>query len=636
MSIRFLNPVLINQIAAGEVVERPASVLRELIENSLDAGATSIKINLREGGKTFIEIIDNGTGMNADDLDLCVERHATSKIPDNNLFNIQSLGFRGEALAAVSSVARVGITTRQAFMETALHLSVSGGEKSVITPAQSPIGTHITVRDLFYATPARLKFLKTTAVELSACMDVIERLSLSHPHVSFYVTHNERTLLAVAATDSFNTRLSKVISKDFGENAIRVNYHDDFIAIDGHISLTTYTTSSANKQYFFVNRRPVKDKLLHTALKLVYHDYIPRERHGVCCLFLTLDPSLVDMNVHPAKTEVRFVQSGKIRDVLLSVLHGFLREHPTQTSSHLSQAALEAFTPANTLVPPHYSPSVIAPLQQRFDARPQAPTQARSSAQKNNAFSFTRSLSAQSSQTPSFSLQGNTALQTFEEVERNLENHSDNEVYAEEQSEENALAHYPLGHARAQLFKSYIISETNDAFYLVDQHAAAERLFYEKLKRQIDQREIKRQLLLIPEIIDVKEHVLKNTLAHLSSFKDFGFILEPFGVCQMIVREAPALLENKNIKQLITDVLDCFEAEGDTLDQHFLRSHILEKLSSIACHGSVRFGRSLSLLEMNALLRDIETTPFADQCNHGRPSFIRLTRSDLEKLFERS
>ncbi len=602
MSIRFLDPVLINQIAAGEVVERPASVIKELIENSLDAGATSLRITLREGGKAYLSVKDNGSGMGPHDLGLCVERHATSKIPDNDLFKIESFGFRGEALAAISSVARVTITTRQKDEEMAWQLTVSGGEKSSLIPVHSLPGTHIEIRDLFYATPARLKFLKSNQSELSSCFDIVEKFALSHLGVAFYVTHNERTLLTMEAFDTLEERLTQVISADFIENAIPLKCHDEdrSVAIHGYTSLTTYNASRGGKQYFFVNNRPVKDKMLQTALKVAYHDYVPKDRYPVCCLFLTVDPARVDMNVHPAKTEVRFMQSGKLRDFLIDAIHQHLGRQGAITSSHLSKGMVDAFTV--TPVPSYRSLSSSPFIAHRGEVNTSHLTELENFLPLANTVSVQQEYQPAPPDAPFI--------------------------------DESFSSCYPLGQAQAQLFNSYIISQTVDSFYLVDQHAAAERLLYEKLKKQVFSSEIERQLLLIPEIINVKENELALFHQCHEELKQLGFGVDSFGVGQLIVREIPALLKDCPLRQILLDVIEDIK-EYDSLSPR-IQEKILEKLATRACHGSIRFGRKLSIVEMNALLRDIETTAFSYQCNHGRPSFIRLARKDLERLFERA
>ncbi|MBX9697261.1 MAG: DNA mismatch repair endonuclease MutL [Alphaproteobacteria bacterium] len=614
MSIRFLGPVLINQIAAGEVVEKPSSVIKELVENSLDAGATLITVTLREGGRTYISVQDNGSGMHADDLALCVERHATSKIPDENLFNIRSLGFRGEALAAISAVARVNITTRRADANTALCLSISGGEKESIIPANGSVGTTIEVRDLFYATPARLKFLKTTNSELSSCLDVMERLALSHLHSGFKVIHNDRVFFEVAKEDSLEIRLSKVLATDFMDNAVPIRYDhaEDGLQISGYIGLTTYTASQANKQYFFVNHRPVKDKLLHTAMKVAYADYLAKGRHPVCSLFLTLDPMAVDMNVHPAKIEVRFMQGNKLRDTIISLVHNHLRHQGTMTSTHLTRVTMEAFRAPYVHRSPITSPMAsyqVPPIPSNLTVSSSTPVR------ENSQPRYQVPLYG-----PSIAHRARSNVAVVENYQPPFYN-------------ENISDDHCLGQAQAQLFNSYIISQTEDAFYLVDQHAAAERLLYEKFKQQMATGGVDRQLLLIPDIVDMKESDRAILVEYNDMLKKLGFIVDIFGINQVIVKEIPALLKDMDIKKVILDM-------ASDLNTHALSTQIeeriLEKLSTKACHGSVRFGRKLSVPEMNALLRSIEATPFSNQCNHGRPSFIKLTRGDLERLFERA
>lgn len=614
MAIRFLDPILINQIAAGEVIERPFSVIKELLENSIDAKATELILTLREGGKTYLTVKDNGAGMTANDLNLAVERHATSKIPDNNLFNIQSFGFRGEALAAISSVSRVCVTTRQigdpGQVTHGYQLKVAGGIKEDIVPVPFNKGTLVEVQDLFFATPARLKFLKSTSSELSSCMDVVERFSLAHPGLHFSVIHNDKTLFNTAKNnlEGLEARLNYVLGEDFSKSSIKIDHISEDVRVHGYIAVPTYHASQSTKQYIFVNQRPVKDKLLQTAMRVAYQDFLPKDRHPVCCLFIDVDPMLVDMNVHPAKAEVRFIQAAGLRSLIISLIHNALKENGPKTSVHLASAAVEAFSPR----PQDGARSSIIPFSSPFPKY--------EGAQRGG-------------ERGSF---GNLALQV-EPIRCSEQHYTTPNSLVEQKIEPgrlpDVLEHYPLGNACAQLFESYIISQTNDTFFLIDQHAAAERILYEQLKEKYFSKTLSSQSLLIPEIIDLSPIDRDLLLSHQETLQTFGVIIESFGVSQLMVRQVPALFEHLPLKPILLDMLEDLKAEDISTA---LLERLLLRLSSKACHGSVRFGRKLDISEMNALLREIENNPGTSQCNHGRPTFIKLSKKDIEKLFERA
>lgn len=633
MAVRFLDPVLINQIAAGEVVERPSSVLKELLENSIDAGATHIHIQLREGGKTYLSVRDNGAGMDEDDLLICVERHATSKLPDNNLFSIQSFGFRGEALAAISAIARVKITTRTKKDDVGRMLCIEGGLKQAILPTQSPHGTMIEVRDLFYATPARLKFLKSTPHELNHCMDVIERIALAHPSIGIEVVHNDRTLLTLLPEEDLLQRFPPIMPEDFLKNTVllEAQENENNLSLRGYISLSTYHSAHTQHQYFFINNRPVKDKVLHMAVKLAYQDYLPPKRHGLCCLFLTMDPMLVDVNVHPAKTEVRFLNNQMISDYVRRSITEHLKQQGTRTSTELSKGMVSSFSAHKPSMPANSHattpPSMFA----------QSPTSRPSVVHDSSTVSSLQELSFDTKTLPSFST---PSIHHFNANAKANVNSNANSPFPNAQIihhspfEQDTVPtpDHPLGYAKAQLFKSYVVAQAKDALYIVDQHAAAERLLYEKLKHDMESHGITRQLLLLPEIITLKESERDVLMDNHTLLENMGIILERFGMNQIIVKEVPALLNNISWKTMISNLANDLLHTPQALA---LKDVFLHKLATIACHHSVRFGQELSSLEMNALLRDIENTPFAQQCNHGRPSFIRLEKKDLERLFER-
>ncbi|WP_032112274.1 DNA mismatch repair endonuclease MutL [Candidatus Paracaedibacter symbiosus] len=614
MKVRFLDPTLINQIAAGEVIERPASAIKELVENSIDAGATKIDIILRDGGKTYICIIDNGGGMSAEDLALCVERHATSKIPDNDLFNIQTLGFRGEALPSIGSVSRLKITSRQQGSETAWELVVEGGAKSEAAPAAGDVGTKIEVRDLFYATPARLKFLKAAATELSHIVDIIERLALINPEIDFTVTDGERRVLSFIKGIN---RIEGVLGKDFHANCCPIGAQRQDLTLKGWVSIPTYNHSSASNQYFFVNGRPVKDKLLATAIRVAYQDVLAGNRYPSLCLFLICPPDEVDINVHPAKAEVRFRDPNSVRSFVISAIREVLRGTSNQSSTVLSSGIIQAFTAP---VVPSSVPAATSPMPRRDGGgfiRPTAgsssPNQARLSIpEKIQDFdSFSEQLLAP--------LQAPTVIAAMPQPQMDQVAEQDNASY--------------LGHAKAQIHETYIVAETKDHLVIVDQHAAHERLVYEKMKQDFASGLIKRQALLIPEIIELSELHMSLLQPHLANFNSLGFTIEVAGKTGLVLREIPMLLNKSDLKQLIHDMVSELKDQDTALS---MKQTIHEILADKACKNSIRAGRKLSGEEMNALLRQMEATPSSSQCNHGRPTFVKLDKHALERLFGRT
>ncbi|MBM3468246.1 MAG: DNA mismatch repair endonuclease MutL [Alphaproteobacteria bacterium] len=594
MTIRFLDATLINQIAAGEVIERPASAVKELVENAIDAGGTKIDVVVREGGRTLISVSDNGSGIPQRDLSLAVERHATSKIPDSDLFNIQTLGFRGEALPSIGAVSRLCITSRTAEDETAWQLHVEGGKKGEPTPTSRGFGTRVEVRDLFYATPARLKFLKAPATELSHIVDILNRLALSHPDIHFSLMDGDRCVLSY---ESHKDRITSILGKDFLENASLVLLEREGLKVKGHISIPTFNRSNASLQYLFVNGRPVKDKILSAAVRIAYQDFLASNRHPVLALFLEVDPVSVDINVHPAKAEVRFRDSGLVRGVLISALKNALQEAAYRSSTTIAQDAIVAFQ----------EPVAVSSWPQK--------TYSGSSSYKHaSRFAF-----GDKHPTPGLS-ETLAAYQAPKYPE------------SEESTIQTPSEDYPLGWARAQIHETYILAETADSLVIVDQHAAHERLVYEKLKQDHKNQTIQRQILLLPEIIDLPEETLKIILSRIEDFAQLGLIIEPFGLTALRVREVPAILMNADWRQLIQDLGSELQEMDATLS---LTEQYNEILSTMACHNSIRAGHALSIEEMNALLRQMENTPHSGQCNHGRPTSVKLDRRDIEKLFGR-
>lgn len=613
MTVRFLDQTLINQIAAGEVIERPSSAIKELIENSIDAGSTKIEVMIREGGKTYISVVDNGCGMSPDDLTLAVERHATSKIPDNDLFNIHTLGFRGEALPSIGSVSRLKITSRQNDSDNAWELFVEGGVKSQVSPSSGPVGTKIEIRDLFYATPARLKFLKAASTELTHIVDIIERLALINPQIDFTLRDGDKHVLAF--TSGIN-RFEAVLGKEFHENCCEISCMRGDLTLKGAISIPTYNHSSAANQYLFVNGRPVKDKLLAVAVRVGYQDVLAGNRYPSLCLFLECSPEEVDINVHPAKSEVRFRDPNLVRNFVISALRETLRGNNSRSSTVMASDIVQAM--------------MATPLQ--------APASSRhSQSTSSSGFRHPSSPGLAATSIPRLSMPFNVPeVKAFEEQLLNplssslmqLPQHTTVQAEATPLTEANYL-----GHAKAQIHETYIIAETNNHLIIVDQHAAHERLVYEKMKQDLNNGLIKRQALLIPEVIELSEQQTTLIESYLDLLNSIGFLIEIIGNKGLIIRESPTLLNNVPLRTLILDMISELK-DKDTAET--IPQKIHEILADKACKNSIRAGRKLSFEEMNALLRQMEDTPSSGQCNHGRPTFVKLDKQALEKLFGRT
>ncbi len=598
--IRQLDEAAANRIAAGEVVERPASAVKELVENALDAGATRIEVAIAKGGKALIRVGDDGCGMTADDLPLALARHATSKIDGSDLLDIRSFGFRGEALPSLGAVGRLTITSRAPGHDAA-QISVAGGRLGAVRPAAGNRGTVVELRDLFFATPARLKFLRTDRAETQAVADVIRRLAMAEPYVAFTLTDEDegRVLFRADAEQgelfgALQTRLARVMGRDFIDNALAIDATRDEISLTGFAALPTYSRGAAVAQHLYVNGRPVRDKLLTGALRAGYMDVLASGRHPAAVLFLTCDPHLVDVNVHPAKAEVRFRDPGLARGLVVSALRHALAGAGHRSSSTVATAALGVarLEPAPEATPRAYQADYRpAP---GFAPRPSAPAIAASLA----------------FQAPGFA-EAPTAR-----------------VEPEIATEPDA----PLGAARAQLHENWIIAQTAHGIVIVDQHAAHERLVYERLKAQAEAHGIASQALLIPEIVELSEADAARILSVAEDLAALGLVIEPFGGGAIAVREVPALIKRIDAPRLIRDILDDLEDQGAS-DR--LRARVDAVLSSMACHGSVRSGRRMNAEEMNALLREMERVPKSGQCNHGRPTWIELKLADIERLFGR-
>jgi DNA mismatch repair protein MutL len=597
MPIRQLPESIVNRIAAGEVVERPASAVKELIENALDAGARRIDVLTDGGGRRLIRVTDDGAGMGPADLALCVDRHATSKLDTGDLLAIRTLGFRGEALPSIAAVARLTIATRHADEPHAWSIAVDAGDKSAVKPAALGRGTTVEVRDLFYATPARLKFLKTDRSEAEAVRDVVRRLAMSRPDVTFTLAGEERMPVTWKAGDRL-TRLGDVLGADFRANAVVIAAERDGLAVEGFAGLPTLSRANSLAQYLFVNGRPVRDKLLVGAVRAAYADYLPRDRHPLLALFVTLETREVDVNVHPAKTEVRFRDGALVRGLIVRALKEALAREGQRAASTGGGATIAAFRPLAA------SPRAAYDWR-RSPARPPGFVPARGGA----AFGFAEAAQA-----------------AFDAGAPAADARVESFTPAPEQID------HPLGAARAQVHETYIVTQTRDGLVIVDQHAAHERIVYERMKAALDAAGVARQILLIPEIVDLDEADAARLTARAGELARFGLLIEAFGPGAVAVRETPALLGEVNAQGLLRDLAEHMAEWDDSLP---LERRLLHVAATMACHGSVRAGRRLKPEEMNALLREMESVPNSGQCNHGRPTYVELKLTDIERLFGR-
>ena len=584
--IRQLDEAAINRIAAGEVVERPASAVKELVENALDAGATRISVEIADGGKTLIRVTDDGCGMTAQDLPLALCRHATSKIDGSDLLDIRSFGFRGEALPSLGAVGRLTLSSRVLGDEGA-QITCEGGRLGLTRPTALTRGTVVELRDLFYATPARLKFLRSDRAEVQAIVEVIRRLAMAEPEVGFTLREGGEGRILFRADpqtgdmfDALARRLTGILGADFTDNALRIDAERDGLRVQGFAALPTYSRGSSAQQYLFVNGRPVLDRMLHGALRAAYFDVLSRDRHPAAVLNLIIDPQRVDVNVHPAKAEVRFREPEAARALIITALKTALGNAGHRASSTVGAETLAAFRPESRIY--------------QMD-RPSQPSLAR-------AFAF---------QSP-----GGFAESPQARIEPAATEDTDR----------------PLGAARAQVHENYIIAQTDSGIVIVDQHAAHERLVYERLKRQMAETGIKAQALLIPEIVELSATDAARILDVAPALAGIGLTVEPFGGNAVAIRETPAILGPVSGAALIRDILDELADLGDS---GLLQGKIDAVLSRMACHGSVRSGRQMRAEEMNALLREMEATPLSGQCNHGRPTYVELKLTDIERLFGR-
>jgi len=589
MPVRRLAPLLIDRIAAGEVIERPAAAVKELVENALDAGARRIETTVAAGGRDLIRVADDGAGMDAADLTLAVERHATSKLPDGDLSAIATLGFRGEALPSIASVSRLEIRTRAKGADEAFQLTVEDGAKSEIAPSSHPAGTRIEARDLFAATPARLKFLKTDRAEAQACHDAVLRLALGRPDARFIFATDIGSGFDWPA-GSLSERLGQALGAQFLESALRIEETREGVRIEGFAATPTFNKPNGLSQFVYVNGRAVRDKLIAGALRGAYLDYLPRERHGAAALFLTLDPREVDVNVHPAKAEVRFRDAALVRGLVVGAVKRALEAALRRAAAPQALSSLAA---------PAWTPRGVAPMRWDWRASPAAP-----------------------------GLNGPGLSEPAQAAFAALAAPSARPEAAPTPAELDA----PLGAARAQLHGNYIVSQTRDGVVIVDGHAAHERIVYERLKRQREASGVERQILLTPLVVELEPAAVAALAEAATAVAQLGLVVEPFGPGAVLVRETPSLLAGADFAGLTRDLADTLRAEDGA---EALERRLDHRLATFACHHSVRTGRLLKPEEMNALLREMEATPGAGVCNHGRPTYIELKLADIEKLFAR-
>jgi DNA mismatch repair protein MutL len=574
MRIRRLPEGIANRIAAGEVIERPASVVKELAENAIDAGATRIDIVFRDGGRTLIRVADDGEGMNGEELDLAVERHATSKLIDDDLVRIRTLGFRGEALPSIGAVSRMRITSRARHSPDAWMVALEAGHKAKPAPAGLGPGTVVEVHDLFFAVPARLKFLRSPRAETAEAADMVRRLALATPDIAWSFTSEERNIIDIPADGDAEKRMRRIFGREAAENCLAIGEARETVAISGLVSLPSYHRGQTSHQYFFVNRRPVRDKLLAGAVRGAYADVLMRGRFPVVALFLVCPPEFVDVNVHPAKAEVRFRDPGLVRSLIVGTIKGALARDGRRTSTVLSEEAARVLHPQAS------------------------PGPRRAAAQSFAGF----------------------APSGF------AEDHQPSIMDAPNGED------HPLGAARAQFHETYILAQTGDGIIIVDQHAAHERLLYEQMKEELGRGGIIAQPLLVPEVVDLDPAVAERLADAAELLAHTGLAIERFGDSAVLVREVPAALAGAGIAALVKDIADDLAEIGASMGIEARINHIL---ATTACHHSVRSGRRLRPEEMDALLRAMERTPNSGHCNHGRPTYVELKLADIEKLFGR-
>lgn len=638
MNIRILSDDTINKIAAGEVIERPASVVKELVENSIDSGAHKIEIILECAGKNLIIVKDDGCGMNKEELELSIQRHATSKLNEDDLLNINSFGFRGEALPSIGAISKFTIASRERNASKAYSLSVIGGIKTPTIESNLSEGTRIEVRDLFFATPARLKFLRSDKTELGATILMIKKIAIAHPEIAFSLSHDGKELIKVRASDH-TERIKNILGEEFTQNSAAINFQQDGMSMSGFVSIPTYNRATAEDQFLFINNRAVKDKILNISLKLAYQDYLERNRHAICALFLKLDPHFVDVNVHPTKSEVRFHDPNIIKQLVVRAIHNALHNSSDKVSTKTAQDMINHIGPVNIQTKPTYwnkRPVIDNFVMPSFShegrsiskfAAYQPPTyQPEDKALRESSNTKINQFMIDEIDSGNFITSG-----AYTNHNRQLL-HSAPHIKSEEEHT-NTSEEYRLGLAKTQLYNTYIVSQTKDSIIITDQHAAHERLGYEKIKTQIKANGLIKQRLLIPEIVEMPDVIRADLLLeNKENLNKLGFSFERFGEKSIIIHEVPSIIGDIDPQKLTQDIGDHLAEMGENIALTELIEHITE---TYACHYAIRAGRKLNILEMNELLRQMENTAFSGQCNHGRQTYIELKLKDIEKLFGR-
>lgn len=663
MKLRLLPEHIINKIAAGEVLERPASAIKELVENSIDAGATKLHIQINSGGRNLIAITDNGAGMDKQELELAILRHATSKLNDDDLFDINFFGFRGEALASIAAVSRVTITSRKQNAKDAWTIELTGGNIDNIKPANWQTGTKIEVRDLFFATPARLNFLKSERSEIIAIKDTIHKIAMAHPHIEFTLEDEKQKLLALKV-DNANihelgaNRISDILGKKFYENSLPLDFKNDDIKISGYVSLPTFNLSTSTSQYLFVNGRAIRDKILQGSIRAAYQDYLAHNRFPAVVAFIDIKNDAVDVNVHPTKAEIRFRDSDKVKSLFIRAIKSALADGQFRASTTIAEDTLSKFKnavatnnnpniesgEANSSLPISNLAQFKRPDFSQISTKfPQNIPQVMDGLLVSNAQQLPLNVAQSSSkfdynarqgdQKQNYNWQPQQRLPFAEQITQPKDGQGDKEDNINE--EDNiivAKADYPLGLAKAQIFDTYIVAQSDDSLIIVDQHAAHERLVYEKMKKSTEGKKIVTQLLLIPEIIELGESETESLCNYKDELAKLGLVFDKISGNTVAVRETPMMLGEFNIIELVKDLVHDIVEHDQVLSLNEKFEHLC---GTMACHGSIRAGRKMNIVEMNAILRQMEQTPYSGQCNHGRPTYVELKINDIEKLFGR-
>lgn len=634
MSIRVLTTNTINKIAAGEVVDRPLSVVKELVENSIDAGATEIEVEISRGGRNFISVTDNGKGIKKDEIELALERHATSKLKEEDISNIEYLGFRGEALPSIAAVSKLKIMSKNFECNEAWEIEVIGGEKSNLKPISRNVGTTIQVKDLFFSTPARLKFLKSEASETSASIELLNKLALSRENISFKLISNDKVIVDTKSQDvsilNSSQRLEDIIGKKFIDNAIKFSIEDEEIKVYGYASIPTYNAATSLNQHFFINKRFVKDKVLSIAVKAAYRNLIPHNRFPQIALYLDIDPKFVDVNVHPTKAEVRFRDGQKIKSIIINAIRTAISKAELMSNKELANDAVRFFKPQGTFYTKPREDNNKA--VDKLFVNNEKPT--KQHGLKNLINSHEAIIGEDIDLHSSESKDNDKEISDKKNDEKYLSNFIKNEIeHRNIEDNKNILnEEYPLGFAKCQIDKTYIVAEKSGSLILVDQHAAHERLTLEKIKIQLKKGKVESQILLIPEIVELGKVLTEEIVQKKDRLKVFGLIIERNGISQILIRQIPSIFQNLDINSFVKSIAENIYLFDDI---ELIYEKIEEIWGNIACHSSIRAGRVLNLEEMNALLRKIEQTSFSEQCNHGRPTFIKLEMKDIRKIFER-